>query len=58
MYYLSVCKIIERVINDRELLFYYSPPEGTVFLYLTKQHYRNTVTKGEGNNMFNISFWI
>jgi hypothetical protein len=51
MYYLSVWKIIERVINDCELLFYYSPPEGTVFLYLTKQYYRNTVTKGENINI-------
>ena len=58
MYYLSVYKIIETVINDCELLFYYSPPEGTVFLYITKQHYRKTVTKGKGNTMLNISFWI
>jgi len=26
--------------------------EGTVFLYLTRQHYWKTVLKGEDNNMF------
>jgi hypothetical protein len=29
-----------------------SSPEGTVFLYLTRQHYRKTVPEGEDNNMF------
>ena len=26
--------------------------EGTVFLYLTRHHYKKTVPKGEDNNMF------
>jgi hypothetical protein len=51
-------KLNDRSLNDCELLLYYSPSEGTVFLYLTKQYYSKTVTKGEGKNMLNISFWI
>jgi hypothetical protein len=30
-----------------------SSPEGTVFLYLTRQHKRKTVPEGEDNNTLN-----
>ena len=41
MYYMSVCKIIETVINDCELVFYYSPPE-ELFSYTSRN---NTIGK-------------
>ena len=38
--------------------YYSSSLEGTVFLYLTRQHYRETVPEGEDNNMLSTEHLI
>jgi hypothetical protein len=45
-------KVVLNTRNNMKSNLLLSSPEGTVFLYLTRQHYRKTVPEGEDNNMF------
>jgi hypothetical protein len=45
-------KVALNTRNNMKSNLLLSSPEGTVFLYLTRQHYRKTVPEGKDNNMF------
>ena len=45
---------LRNIRNNNILLF--SPPQGTVFIYLTRQHFRNTIPKREDNDIFSTNW--